>query len=192
MPSRWMLRESAHIESVPAHLSVSCYCLTLAPAPTRRRGQHYGEVPGPPDAPSKMVKRRSVKTVVVPTTVEKVVPIVREVPNKTTRKTKLTGTRMVPRHGHKTITEHEVQVKEEVVHGYRTVWRQVKEDVQREMLQLRHTCRCLAVRVPLSLHLQGAWPIKHLDHHLRYCYHDRNLLCIPSTVPPSVDCIPSR
>lgn len=127
MPSRWMLRESAHIESVPAHLSVSCYCLTLAPAPTRRRGQHYGEVPGPPDAPSKMVKRRSVKTVVVPTTVEKVVPIVREVPNKTTRKTKLTGTRMVPRHGHKTITEHEVQVKEEVVHGYRTVWRQVKE-----------------------------------------------------------------
>ena len=74
-----------------------------------------------------MVKRRSIKTVVVPTTVEKIVPIQREVPNNRTRKQKVTGTRMVPRQGHKSITEHEVQVKEEVVHGFRTVWKQVQE-----------------------------------------------------------------
>ena len=63
----------------------------------------------------------------VPTTVEKIVPILIEVPNNGTRKQRVTGTRMVPRHGHKTITEHEVQVKEEVVHGFRTVWKQVQE-----------------------------------------------------------------
>jgi len=94
--------------------------------------KRYGEIPGPPDdsRTSRMgnkLTRTVVRKMEVPVVTSKKVPVERDVVQKGSEKRIVKGTKMVARTGHKVVTDVKVEVQEEVVHGYRTVWKPVKE-----------------------------------------------------------------
>ena len=74
-----------------------------------------------------MVRQKVIKHVEVPVIHEHTVPVERDVVNRTTRKQKIKGSRMVERHAHKEVTEMQVEVQEEEVEGTRMVWKLVPE-----------------------------------------------------------------
>eukprot|EP00656_Telonema_subtile_P057391 TRINITY_DN9424_c0_g1_i1.p1 TRINITY_DN9424_c0_g1~~TRINITY_DN9424_c0_g1_i1.p1 ORF type:complete len:305 (-),score=58.55 TRINITY_DN9424_c0_g1_i1:258-1172(-) len=91
---------------------------------------HYGEFP-PMETMQRAGGNKMTRTVhrrvEIPTEVEKQVEIERDVVKRAVEKQTVKGVKMVKKTGHKTVTDVEVEVKEEVVHGYRTVWKPVKE-----------------------------------------------------------------
>jgi len=92
---------------------------------------NYGELPGPPnDGRTSMqgnrLKRTITRKVEVPIVTTKKVPVERDVVRNETIRKVVKATKMVEKTGYKTVTDMKVKVKEEVVHGYRTVWQPVK------------------------------------------------------------------
>jgi len=92
---------------------------------------NYGELPGPPNdarmsRQGNRIKRTITRKVEVPVVTTKNVPVERDVVRNETIRKVVKATKMVEKTGFKTVTDMKVKVKEEVVHGYRTVWQPVK------------------------------------------------------------------